>query len=365
MILKTFLFWRIGLFLLAFIGLMTFTLMPNGALGATAIGKNANYWYSWAQWDGGHYLKVATSGYTNLQQTAFFPLYPILIKVLGVVLFGNYLLAGLLISNVSFLLFLYVLHKLSKILFKIESLDLIFLYILYPASFFAVSFYSEGLFLLISTLALLYFLRKRYKAAYVIAAISAVTRPFGVILVFAMFVSEVFKILKNQKSPKLLTIPFVHLVIGFSFFAVYSYFLFTKFQDPLAFLSVQSKWSREVIDPVTTIATYFGNFATFNLRHYMDYLDLVVFCSFFLILIIDIKKIPTVIWIYSILVLMFSATTGTLTGIPRYALSSIGVFVLFAEYLRDKPKLKFTIFAVFLFFQIFLLVRFFNGYWVA
>ena len=364
MILKTFLFWRTGLFLLAFLGFMAFTLIPNGALGATAVGKNANYWYSWAQWDGGHYLKVATGGYTNLQQTAFFPLYPILIKVLGGVLFGNYLLAGLLISNVSFLLFLYVLYRLWKILSKRESLDLVFLYILYPTSFFAFSFYSEGLFLAVSTLALLYFLGRRYKVAYLLAALSAITRPFGIILVFAMFVSEVFTILKNQSSPKLLITPVIHLLIGLSFFAVYSYFLFTKFHDPLAFLSVQSKWGREIIDPVTTVLVYLGNLVTSDQNH-IFYLELVVFLSFFTILILGIKKIPTVIWIYSILVLMFSATTGTLTGIPRYALSSVGVFILLAEYFGNKPKLKLTIFAVFLFLQIFLLVRFFNGYWVA
>ena len=290
MILKTFLFWRIGLFFLAFMGLFIFNLNANGSIGSATGGNYASYWYSWAQWDGGHYLKVATEGYTDLQQTAFFPLYPILIKATGGAMFGNYLLAGLLISNISFLLFLYVLPKLWKILGYKKSPDLIFLYVLYPASFFAVAYYSEGIFLLISSLALLYFLRRQYLMAYLLAAIGAITRPFGLILVFAMFTSEVFKILKNRNSPKLLVRPVTHLVIGLSFFAVYSYFLFAKHKDPLAFLSVQSRWSREIIDPVTTIANYLGDLLTFSLGHFMDYFDLVVFCSFFLILIIGIKK---------------------------------------------------------------------------
>ena len=365
MILKTFLFWRAGLFFLAFMGLLIFSLNANGSVGSVSRNSGASYWYSWAQWDGGHYLQLATDGYANLQQTAFFPLYPLLIKVLGGVLFGNYLLAGLLISNISFLLFLYALARLSRLLYKIESPDLVFLYIVYPASFFAVSLYSEGPFLLLSTIALIYFLRRRYKAAYLLAAISAITRPFGVILVCAMFVSEVFKITKSKKSPKFLIFPVLHLAIGLSLFSIYSYFLFSKFHDPLAFLSVQSRWSREIIDPVTTFATYLGNFATFRLAHFMDYLDFVLFCSFMTILILGIKKIPTVIWIYSMLVLMFNATTGTLTGTPRYALSAVGVFILLAEYLHNRSRLKFAVLIIFLFLQIFLLVRFFNGYWVA
>jgi hypothetical protein len=365
MILKTFIFWRMGLFFLALIGSLAFTLQANGALGAEAPGKILNYWYSWAQWDGGHYLKIAQSGYQNLQDTAFFPLYPLLVKFLGGILFGNYLLAGLVISNASFLVFLYILNNLSEILNKQKNLDLVFLYILFPASFFAVSFYSEGLFLLVSTLALLYFLRRQYWGAYLLAAISAITRPFGIILVFAMFVSEVFKILKNKESPKLFLRPAVHLLIGVSLFVVYANFLFTKFHDPLAFLSVQSRWSREIIDPVTTVAIYLSKAITLNLPNFMDYLDFVVFGSFFLILILGIKKLPAVIWIYSILILMFSAATATLSGVPRYALSAVGVFILLANYLSTKPKLKLAVYVIFLFLQIFLLVRFFNGYWVA
>lgn len=365
MILKTFLFWRAGLFLLSLMGLLIFNLNANGSVGSDSGGGSANYWYSWAQWDGGNYLQIALTGYTNLQQTAFFPLYPILIRMLSGLMFGDYLLPGLLISNISFLLFLYVLNNLPKTVTKHGRLDLIFLYILYPASFFAVSYYSEGLFLLLSGLGILYFLRKQFFLAYLLSATSAITRPFGIILVFSMFVSEVFKIIKSKKSLKTLFTPVWHLALGLSLFGVYCYFLRITYNDPLAFLTVQSKWSREIIDPFTTIATYILQTGTLNLPHLMDVIDLMVFGSFLVILILGIKKLPPLIWIYSMLVLMFSATTGTLSGIPRYALSSIGVFILLAEYLHTRRRLKFLVFTFFLVLQIFLLIRFFNGYWVA
>ena len=46
-------------------------------------------------WDGVWYIKIATSGYADGDgSTAFFPLYPMLLRYLGVVLHGNLLISG-------------------------------------------------------------------------------------------------------------------------------------------------------------------------------------------------------------------------------------------------------------------------------
>jgi len=54
--------------------------------------------------DSPHYLFLAKEGYQSEGDQAklivFYPLYPLLMKVLGMILLGNYELAGLLISNV-------------------------------------------------------------------------------------------------------------------------------------------------------------------------------------------------------------------------------------------------------------------------
>ena len=54
----------------------------------------------WGRWDAVHYLDIATQGYQGTDM-AFFPLYPLLIRLVGV-LAGNHLIAGLLISSASF-----------------------------------------------------------------------------------------------------------------------------------------------------------------------------------------------------------------------------------------------------------------------
>src|SRR5215831_10018075 len=51
-------------------------------------------WQSWHRWDTGNYLVVALHGYVAAHQTAFFPFYPILERVM-MLLTGNPFTAGL------------------------------------------------------------------------------------------------------------------------------------------------------------------------------------------------------------------------------------------------------------------------------
>src|SRR5690606_17604799 len=75
--------------------------------------------YSWANFDGVHYLRIAETGY---QQTAliqaFFPVYPYLLRFTSLMLEIKFLLAGLILSNLMFLLcilllFIYVKQRFS------------------------------------------------------------------------------------------------------------------------------------------------------------------------------------------------------------------------------------------------------------
>src|SRR5215813_2125676 len=59
-------------------------------------------WQLWHRWDTGNYLVVALHGYVAPHQTAFFPFYPILERVM-MLLTGDPFTAGLIISNVAYL----------------------------------------------------------------------------------------------------------------------------------------------------------------------------------------------------------------------------------------------------------------------
>src|SRR3972149_7575541 len=105
-VLISFFVWRIALFFIVWAGNM-FVPQRIGFLGPSV----------WANFDGVHYLSIAQNGYMRFQE-AFFPLYPLLIRILAKsVLFDHYLWAGLLISHVSLFIALIIFYKLVEIEF--------------------------------------------------------------------------------------------------------------------------------------------------------------------------------------------------------------------------------------------------------
>ena len=92
----------------------------------------------WAHWDGAWYAQIATEGYGAgaPASTAFFPLYPMLVR-LGTVLGGGPALWGVLISSVATLFTLYFLYGLAERLYdtgaaRTSTLALAF----FPTAFF-------------------------------------------------------------------------------------------------------------------------------------------------------------------------------------------------------------------------------------
>src|SRR6266545_1646178 len=66
----------------------------------------------WNQWDAQRYLSIAQYGYKTPFDYAFFPLFPLLTRILTPPLgSGSYLLVGMLISNGALLGTLFVLYQ--------------------------------------------------------------------------------------------------------------------------------------------------------------------------------------------------------------------------------------------------------------
>ena len=363
MILKIFLFWRLGLLLITYLGSFTFPLVANGALGAIGPGRQFDFWKSQAQWDGGHYLQIAERGYLLNSDFAFFPFFPALIKFFALVLNGNYLLSGLLISNIAFVVFLLIFYKFVKDKY---SKDIAFFatitYLVFPTSFFAVSYYSESIFLLLTIIVFVFLTKKKFLLASIATFFASLTRLFGIFLAisiaYSYFANIKFKF--NKIDARML-----HIVVAFLGLAVYSLYLFANFNSPLKFLSVQSLWERSINDPFSTIFSYIWSLLTWQARPLNDYFDLFLTLIFLVILIAGIRKISSSLWIFSLLVILIPASTGTLTSMPRYLLASLGTFVIIGQYLETKPKLRLIIWTVLLTLQAILAVKFVNGYWVA
>lgn len=358
---KLFLFWRFGLFFLTYLGSLTFPLLANGGIGAIGPGKSFDFLASWAQWDGGHYYHIAQYGYFAPNEFAFFPLLPILIKLVSVPLLNNYLLAGLVVTNLCFLGFLIVFNKLVKNSFgKIVAFAATISYLLFPTSYLAVAIYSESLFLLLSALSIYSLEKKRFFQASIFAGLASATRVAGIFLVIPI-AWYIYKNVKDNFKKNFYRLFYIPLsVLGF---LAYSAYLYIRFRDPFYFSTVQLTWHRKFVNPYDTIYNYLTNNPPG--KPINDYLDVYLTLLFLTILIIGIKKLPLTWIIFGILVILLPASTATLTSMPRYILASFPVFILIGMYLADKRYLRLVVWGSFLFLQIILATMFVNGYWTA
>lgn len=143
----------------------------------------------WQRWDTLHYQAIAERGYAAFVGALFTPpLFPGLMRVLAPLLGGDTLLAGIIVGNAAYLLGLiafyhYALHE-SKDL-ETSRRSLIYL-ALFPAAFFFLAAYTESLFLLTASIALLMTHKKRWILAGLAGGLAAATRLTGAVLLIPL-----------------------------------------------------------------------------------------------------------------------------------------------------------------------------------
>jgi hypothetical protein len=136
------------------------------------------------RFDSGYYLGIATTGYGRLSsgRIAFFPVYPELIRVLAV-LTRSPVLSGVLISLVSFVVALTLLHRLCVLEFGRAAADATTLLLCFaPLSFFFSAVYTESLFLALTVGAVYAARTDRWRVACLLAVAATLTRPTGFLI---------------------------------------------------------------------------------------------------------------------------------------------------------------------------------------
>ncbi|MDP9343877.1 MAG: hypothetical protein M3Q23_17660 [Actinomycetota bacterium] len=191
--LKVFLALRLGLFLLALIGV---AILPHAILPVSVPGWKApgftpgphNLFTAWERQDALWFLRIATQGYRlNDGSAAFFPLYPLAIRAVSFVLFDHPLAASIVVSNAAFLGGLVVLYFLTSSELSEPAARKAVLYLaVFPTSFFFLAPYSESLFLLLSVTSFWAARRGKWPLAGVTGALAALTRNLGLLLLPAL-----------------------------------------------------------------------------------------------------------------------------------------------------------------------------------
>lgn len=159
-------------------------------LGMRLIGRSEQEWglaHILANWDGDIYRNIASGGYVELWQAAFFPLYPLLEHLLAFVMEGDTQLAGVIIANVACLGAFGLLRVLvERELGRAVARRTLLYIVIFPVSFFLLAAYAESLFLLLSVGALLAVRRGRWLVAGALIALATLTRPVGILLELAL-----------------------------------------------------------------------------------------------------------------------------------------------------------------------------------
>ena len=297
-----------------------------------------NFFSAWERWDALWFLRIAVEGYKDTDlSAAFFPLYPLLIRGLSVVLGGNALAAAILISNAAFLAALVTVSELTRELFGRETARRTVLYLaIFPTAYFFVAPYTESLFLLLSAGAFLAAHRGRWEWAGLCGALAAGTRSIGLILVLPLAV-QAFLQWRDRRSET--GKPDRELVIALAWSAfvaigTISYLLFWhRFNgDWSTPINDQNGWLREFSFLWTSYANgtreafrFIGQYA--GGYHQLDW----IFVTGAIVgVIVLFHKIPSPYWIYaalSVAVPLFFVFGGRpFMSMPRFILP---VFPLF------------------------------------
>lgn len=365
-LINIFISWRLWLLFLASI---SHRLLPfkNSFPYTESLLTNSNlpsFLWAFANFDGVHYLTIARAGYAAQYTQVFFPLYPILIHYVGLLTGGNLIISGLIISNIAFLISIFVLKKLLEIDYSHDLVrwTIIFL-ILFPTSFYFGSLYTESLFFLLVLLSF-YFARKgNWILAGITGLLASLTRFFGILLLPALLIEWYL-----QKKSITRIIPLLLIPLGL---LIYMYYLQVNFNDPLYFIHAQAFFGAQrtggsIILFPQVVFRYLKIIFTPSLplvALYPALLEFVVSIIFLVLSVIALFRVRLSYSFFSFFSFIIPTLTGTFSSMPRYVIILFPCLIILSK-IRSK-SLKYIICLVFLLTLTILTILFTRGYWIA
>lgn len=219
-----------------------------------------------ARWDATWFLGIARDGYDDGSGAAFFPLYPLLVRVVAL---GSsdpraLLVAAYAVSLASFAGALYFLNRLAAIeIGPSRARAAVLLLALFPAALFFGAPYSESLFLLLSVGAFYAARTGRWAWAGALAAAASGTRSAGILLLAPLAVLYLWGP-RTDREPELPGAPrwmpryrpradMAWLALAPAGLAAYTAYLGIAHDDPFAYLHLQDQWFRSFAGPFVGI----------------------------------------------------------------------------------------------------------------
>jgi hypothetical protein len=303
-----------------------------------------NVWTAWEREDALWFLRIATGGYASGDgSAAFFPLYPLLVRVSSFVLGGHPLAGAILVSNLSLLGALCVLYVLTRTELSEPAARRAVLYAaIFPTSFFFLAPYSESTYLLLVVVCLWAARRQRWGAAAAAGAGAALTRNVGIVLALPLAVEAVQRWMESGRKG----IPLRGLLaslgppVGTGLYLLYWQ---QKAGDWLAPVHQQAGWDRRLTSPLSALwqgaldalhftGVYPGGYHQLDLLVVAPALALAVYAT--------IRFRPAYwvfVWASLIPPLLLVFSGRPLMSIPRFLLPLFPLFWAAAAWTRKHP----------------------------
>ncbi len=338
-------------------------------------------------WDVVHYVHIAFYGYRVVQDTGFFPLWPLILHGVGWLLGGNnpisYIIAGLLVANICFYFALVFLYRLVSEEFEQSTARRALYYFAFsPFAFFFFLGYTESLFVMlcIATFLLLrYESRWAWLCAGLLGFLATMTRSSGLALAVPFLVIGLRDGLRlhfeRASFPRwwslllrLAPVLLIPVALG-----IYMLYLWSTKGDPLAFSSQEAAvWNRHLSLPwqgiVASLQLMFDPRSNVWTRT-QNLLDTLFTILPLAILFIGWRRIPLHYILFCLALALIALSfpiyyIEPLTSLPRYLLVAFPVTILCAMWGKHaRFDAFYTAFSLPLFGLI--TIMFLVAFWVA
>lgn len=353
---------------------------------ATAYGAGSDFVFgAFAQWDANWFLAIADNGYTAVQGTSFFPLYPAVTAAVAVVVRST-LVAGVLVSLVSAGVAAVAIARIARrcVGGRVAD-DAVLLFALYPIAFVFTAVYSDALFVALAAWAFLLALERNALASCALGAAAVLARPTGLALVPAL----ALLLWQRVRSPARLA-PLALLPAALAAYCVY---LHHRFGDWAAFVhSEGSFWLRHVpaagpfggawdalkagyqglaqlvlhLPPRSGAPRGFTKPEEFAVWNIVQLLVLVAACA---LTWVCWKRVGRAAALYSIATIVFflsaPADVVPLVSVPRFVLGDFPLFIALAVVVSDRPRWRTPVVAGFAAIGLLAAAAFARGSWVS
>ena len=322
--------------------------------------------HTWRQWDGDHYIEIARDGYTfygdRWPRIVWFPLYPLLIRLLAWPVGGSEVLIALLISHVAFFAALLGLYELlARDFDRSVAYRTLVILLAFPVSFYFGTAYTESLALALTVAALWALRRQRWWLAGAAGFFLALTRLPGVLI--APILALTYLQHHGWRWRALLRPPIAAVLLpplGLGFFMLYQWW---RFDEPFAFLIAQRNWEQSLSPP------WAMPLRTLDLIRYSEsdwpskVFQLVTWAVFLGLSVLAGFRLPLVYGLIMLLLLPPFLINRS-ESLPRYVLLHIPAFVVLALLSRRRWVWG-TMLSVMLILNALAVLLFVNAFWVG